>query len=157
MSAAFKDPDLFGPAQTRPLQVVTFNIDDRLFGTVVGSVREIRGWQPATALPNSESHVVGVLNLRGSIIAVYDLRVLLGLARTEPSRSTVTIVADVGSRLIGILADAVSDILDVDNDSIREPPPDGGSGQDRLLDKLIVQDEKVISLLNLGAIVGSGG
>lgn len=136
-------------------QVVTFKVDDRVFGTPVNAVREIRGWQPATALPNAEPHVLGVLNLRGSIIVVYDLRARLGLGPTERSRSTVTIVVDTGTRLVGILADAVSDILDVEPEDLRDPPGDVRQSGDGLLDKLIVQGETVISLLNIQAVVGT--
>ena len=55
-------------------QIVTFKVEGRSFGVPVGAVREIKGWQPTTPLPNSARHVLGVINLRGAIIAVYDLR-----------------------------------------------------------------------------------
>lgn len=153
MSAAYATP--FSD-QVRPVtQVVTFKVDDRLFGTPVNAVREIRGWQPATALPNAEPHVLGVLNLRGAIIVVYDLRARLGLGPTERSRSTVTIVVDTGDRLVGILADAVSDILNVAPEDLRDPPGDALQSGSGLLDKLIVQGDTVISLLRIRAIVGS--
>ncbi|WP_293860465.1 chemotaxis protein CheW [uncultured Alsobacter sp.] len=155
MSAALRDYSLQDHESTNLSQVVTFTVHERLFGTPVSAVREIRGWQPATALPNAEPHVLGVLNLRGSIIVVYDLRSRLGLGSTERTRSTVTIVVDAGERLVGLLADAVSDILDVEPEDLRDPPVGVMDSDDGLLDKLIVKNDTVISLLNINAIVGA--
>ncbi len=96
-------------------------IEDRSFGVDVGAVREIKGWQPATPLPNAAAHVLGVINLRGAIIAVYDLRHRLGLGPAEVSRSSVVIVVDLAERFAGILVDAVSDIVDVPRPTLRPP------------------------------------
>ena len=80
-------------------RIVTFKVDGRSFGVDVASVREIKGWQPTTPLPNAALHVLGVINLRGAIIAVYDLRRRLGLGASTISRSSVVIVVDLGERL----------------------------------------------------------
>lgn len=152
MSAALKDYAVDSQEGRQSLEVVTFKIDGRLFAVPVGSVREIRGWQPATPLPNAAPHVVGVLNLRGAIIAVYDLRKVIGLGSTEPTRSTVTIVVDTGDRHIGLLADAVSDILTIAPDGQRDPPAtDMGTA---LVRKLLVREDSVISLINVAAVLG---
>src|SRR6478736_4630638 len=100
-------------ARNAPLQIVTFRVDGRSFGIDVGAIREIKGWQQTTPLPNAASHVLGVINLRGAIIAVYDLRRRLGLGPSTISRSSVVIVVDLGERLAGLLVDAVSDIVDI--------------------------------------------
>jgi purine-binding chemotaxis protein CheW len=134
------------------LQIVTFRVDGRSFGIDVSAVREIKGWQPTTPLPNSASHVLGVINLRGAIIAVYDLRRRLGLGTTELSRSSVVIVVDLGERYVGILADAVSDIVDVDSASLRAAPDVANDGGD-LLKGLVVKGNEVVALLDLPAIV----
>lgn len=133
-------------------QIVTFRVDGRAFGVDVGAVREIKGWQAATPLPNAAAHVLGVINLRGAIIAVYDLRQRLGLGPASISRSSVVIVIDLGERLAGILVDAVSDIVDV-VDSERRPAPDVSGGGDDVLDGLVVEGEDVVALLDLQAIV----
>lgn len=134
------------------LQIVTFRVDGRSFGIDVSAVREIKGWQPTTPLPNSASHVLGVINLRGAIIAVYDLRRRLGLGTTELSRSSVVIVVDLGERYVGILADAVSDIVDVDSASLRPAPDVANDGGD-LLKGLVVKGNEVVALLDLPAVV----
>ena len=133
-------------------QIVTFRIDDRSFGVDVGTVREIKGWQPATPLPNAAGHVLGVINLRGAIIAVYDLRHRLGLGPASISRSSVVIVVDLGERFAGILVDAVSDIVDVTPQDLRDAPDVAGEG-DAVLNGLVVKGEAVVALLDLQAIV----
>jgi purine-binding chemotaxis protein CheW len=133
-------------------QIVTFRIDDRSFGVDVGTVREIKGWQPATPLPNAAGHVLGVINLRGAIIAVYDLRRRLGLGPASISRSSVVIVVDLGERFAGILVDAVSDIVDVTPQDLRDAPDVAGEG-DAVLNGLVVKGEAVVALLDLQAIV----
>ncbi len=134
------------------LQMVTFRVDGRSFGIDVSAVREIKGWQPTTPLPNSAGYVLGVINLRGAIIAVYDLRRRLGLGSTELSRSSVVIVVDLGERYVGILADAVSDIVDVDSASLRPAPDVANDGGD-LLKGLVVKGNEVVALLDLAAVV----
>jgi purine-binding chemotaxis protein CheW len=136
-------------------QIVTFRIDDRAFGVDVGTVREIKGWQPATPLPNAAGHVLGVINLRGAIIAVYDLRRRLGLGPASISRSSVVIVVDLGERFAGILVDAVSDIVDVTQADMRDAPEVAGDGDD-VLNGLVVKGDDVVALLDLKAIVREG-
>lgn len=135
------------------LEVITFTVDGRAFAVPVSEVREIRGWQLATLLPDSAPHVVGVLNLRGTVIAVYDLRAIFGIGVTEPTQSTVTIVVKAGNRLVGLLADAVSDIVQVPVCDQREPPERRSGHGPRLVTKLLVREEDVSSLLDLAAIV----
>jgi purine-binding chemotaxis protein CheW len=139
-------------AQAANTRIVTFLVDGRVFATALGSVREIRGWQPATALPDSAPHVLGVLNLRGSIIVVYDLRRRLGLPERAPEASSVIIVVDLGEKTAGIVADSVSDILDISPGEMREAPDVAGDGADELIEALIVKGEAVITLLNLAAV-----
>ncbi|MCP8939161.1 chemotaxis protein CheW [Alsobacter sp. SYSU M60028] len=136
-------------------QIVTFKIDDRAFGVPVGSVREIRGWQKTTPLPNSASHVLGVINLRGAIVAIYDLRQRLGLDPSPLSRASVVVVIDMGERCVGLLVDAVSDIIDIHPQDLR-PAPETSRDGEGLLRALVVRGAEVISLLELGALVGEG-
>src|SRR5271154_857131 len=89
-------------------------------------VREIRGWTLTTALPKSPPYVRGVINLRGSVLPVVDFAVRLGLPETEPTERNVIIVVQCGSQQIGLLVDAVSDILTVTEADIH-PTPDVSS------------------------------
>ncbi len=133
-------------------RIVTFKVDGRSFGVDVASVREIKGWQPTTPLPNASAHVLGVINLRGAIIAVYDLRRRLGLGSSTISRSSVVIVVDLGERLAGLLVDAVSDIVDIQVSSLRPAPEIAGEGDD-ILQALVVKGDDVVALLDLSSVV----
>jgi purine-binding chemotaxis protein CheW len=135
-------------------QIVTFNVDDRVFGIDVGVVREIKGWQETTPLPHAAPYVRGVINLRGLILAVYDLRARLGGALTTPSSTHVNLVVDVADRTAGLLVDAVSDIVDVPASAIHPPPAVEMSGLE-LIEGVAVLDRSVVALLNLRAVLGA--
>ena len=87
------------------------------------SVREIRGWSPATPLPQTPDYMRGVINLRGAVLPIMDLAARLGLPTSETTVRSVIIVVKVDERLVGLLVDAVSDILSVTEDLI-QPTPD---------------------------------
>lgn len=134
-----------------PLRIVTFKVADRQFGVDVSTVREIKGWQPTTPLPNAPPHVLGVVNLRGTVIAVHDFRQRIGLGPSTVGVSSVVIIVDLGDQLAGILVDAVSDIVDVPATQLRDAP-DTGSRETQLLG-LVVRGDSVIVLPDLGAMV----
>jgi purine-binding chemotaxis protein CheW len=136
-------------------QIVTFNVDDRIFGIDVGAVREIKGWQETTPLPHVAPYVRGVINLRGLILAVYDLRARLGGALTVPTAKHVNLVVDVAERTAGILVDAVSDIVDVPAHAIHPAPAVATEGLE-LIEGVALLDHSVVALLNLSAVVGDG-
>src|ERR671934_2968237 len=97
-------------------QVLTFELGNETYGVEILRVREIRGWTSVTKIPHAPSHVLGVLNLRGSIVPVADLRVRFALERAEYTKVTVIIVLSVhsvaGRREVGVVVDGVSDVLD---------------------------------------------
>jgi purine-binding chemotaxis protein CheW len=140
-------------AETR--QIVTFNVDDRVFGIDVGAVREIKGWQETTPLPHVAHYVRGVINLRGLILAVYDLRARLGGGLTIPTAKHVNLVVDVSDRTAGILVDAVSDIVEVPVHAIRPAPVVVTEGLD-LIEGVALLDRSVVALLKLSAVLGDG-
>jgi purine-binding chemotaxis protein CheW len=111
-------------------QLITFEIGDRRLGIDIMAVREIRAWSPATPLPNVPPHVRGVVNLRGVVLPVLDLRLRLGWGTTDPSARHVIIVVRIADQLQGIIVDAVSDIVTLVPDDI-QPVPE--VGDDRLI------------------------
>jgi purine-binding chemotaxis protein CheW len=133
-------------------QIVTFNVDDRVFGIDVGVVREIKGWQEATPLPHAAPYVRGVINLRGLILAVYDLRARLGGGLTSATPKHVNLVVDVADRTAGLLVDAVSDIVDVPGDAIHPPPAVAMQGLD-LIEGMALLDQAVVALLKLDVVL----
>lgn len=132
------------------LQFVTFIVEDRSFGIPIGSVREIIRWTKVTPLPRQPLHARGVLNLRGAIVPVHDLRARLGGALTEATESHVIVIVTVGEQTIGILVDAVSDILAVPPDALMPPPAVSGSGLSQAL--VSTADDRLVTILDLAVL-----
>ena len=107
-------------------ELISFRIGAQEFCVDIMAIREIRGWTAATALPQSPSFVKGVINLRGAVLPIVDLASRLGFESTEASDRNVIIVAQIGEQVVGLLVDAVSDILTVTDDVI-QPTPDVAS------------------------------
>ncbi|MGI9509422.1 MAG: chemotaxis protein CheW [Geminicoccaceae bacterium] len=130
-------------------QYLTFMIDDSSYGIEITKVREIKGWSAPTELPNGPHAMRGVLNLRGVIVPIFDLRARFGQGETQPSGEHVVIIVSLGDRLIGVLVDAVSDILTMEPVEIL-PMPELDSGVDqRFLSGLVSQDDQLVALLRL--------
>ena len=107
-------------------QVLTFTLGDETYGVDILRVQEIRGWSPVTRIPQAPSHVLGVLNLRGSIVPIVDLRMRFSLERAEYTAITVIIVLSVISgaqrRDFGVVVDGVSDVVDVNGAEVKSAP-----------------------------------
>jgi purine-binding chemotaxis protein CheW len=114
------------PPDAASRKVLTFGLGGEIDGVDILRVREIRGWSPVTRLPNSPSHVLGALNLRGSIVPIVDLRVCLGLERAEFTPVTVIIVLSVtmpgGRGEYWLVVDNVADVIDIGAGGIAECP-----------------------------------
>jgi len=130
-----------------PVQQLTFSLAGEEYGLDILAVREIRGWTPVTRIPQAPHYVLGVLNLRGAIVPVLDLRLRFGLVREAYDATTVTVVVSVNERPFGVVVDAVSDVVDVPADQIR-PVPDMGTAVDTeyLKGLTSVQDRMVLLL-----------
>lgn len=102
--------------------VVAFKLANQDFCIDINLVREIRGWSPTTILPHAPSYVKGVINLRGSVVTVVDLSARLGFGFSELSQRHVVIIALHENRVVGLLADLVSDIVTIDNEKIQAVP-----------------------------------
>src|SRR6476661_7582664 len=107
-------------------QVLTFTLGAETYGVDILRVQEIRGWSPVTRIPQAPAHVLGVLNLRGSIVPIVDMRMRFSLDRAEYTPLTVIIVLSVeshaGRRDIGVVVDGVSDVIDVAAADIKPAP-----------------------------------
>lgn len=103
-------------------ELISFQVGDQEFCVDIMAVREIRGWASATPLPHSPSYVRGVINLRGAVLPVIDLAARLGLPPTEATERSVIIVTQIDNRTVGLLVDAVSDILTITDDMVQTTP-----------------------------------
>jgi purine-binding chemotaxis protein CheW len=129
-------------------QYLTVKLAEEEYGIDILAVREIRGWTPVTRIPQAPHYVLGVLNLRGAIVPVLDLRLRFGLNREAYNATTVTVIVTVAGRLFGIVVDAVSDVLDIEDTQLR-PVPDMGTAVDtEYLKGLTSIGERMVLLLD---------
>ena len=134
-------------------QVLTFDLAGETYGVDILRVQEIRGWSPVTRIPKTPKHVLGVLNLRGSIVPIVDLRVRFGLERAEFTPLTVIIVLSIktetGRREFGLVVDAVSDVVDLGPEAMRETPSLGSKTSVEVIESLATVEDRMLILLNV--------
>lgn len=133
-------------------QFLTFTVGGEEYGIDIMTVREIKGWTETTRLPNSPEFMRGVINLRGLIIPIFDLRARFHNQLTEATIKHVVIILAVGNRNIGILVDTVSDILDVTHEQIKPPPSSENHAAADFIDGLISLDNRMVVLLGIGQL-----
>jgi purine-binding chemotaxis protein CheW len=143
----------FGAISAAEAQYITCTLDTAEFGIDIMAVREIKGWAEPTAIPHAASWMRGVINLRGIIVPIVDLRARFGLGRTEPSAMHVVVIIQHGSRTAGLLVDAVSDIVAVEAEQVRAVPEIGASAPERLLSGLVPLERGMVSLVSLEALM----
>jgi purine-binding chemotaxis protein CheW len=135
-------------------QFLTFRLADEEYGLEILRVQEIKGYSRITPLPNTPPEVKGVMNLRGTVVPIMDLRTRFGLRETEYDRFTVIIVVTVGAKVVGLIVDAVSDVLNVGPKEV-VPAPDLGAGVDTsFMTGIARTGERLVTLLNVDRIVG---
>ncbi len=140
-------------------QYLTFVLADEHYGVDILRVQEIKGWAPVTRIPNTPEYLRGVLNLRGTIVPIIDMRMRFDLENAEYTALTVIIVLSVrtedGERIIGVVVDSVSDVLNVRQEEIK-PTPDFGSGIDTdFLDGLATAGDNMVMLLDVDKMMSS--
>ncbi|MDR3373075.1 MAG: chemotaxis protein CheW [Ancalomicrobiaceae bacterium] len=136
-----------GEAPNRTVQFISFRVGDQQFAIDIMAVREIKGWTDTTTLPNQPEYLLGVLNLRGTIVPIYDLRCRFGLGLTTATRAHVVIIVSLMDRIIGLLVDAVSDIITIKSSEIRPVPEmDRATATDYLCGLISIGDSMVVLL-----------
>ncbi|RNF33199.1 chemotaxis protein CheW [Paracoccus methylarcula] len=136
--------------------VVAFKLADQDFCIDIGLVREIRGWSPTTVLPHAPHYVKGVINLRGSVVTVVDLSARLGFGATEPSQRHVVIIAMHERRIVGLLADLVSDIVTVEDEHIQAVPDLASDPAREYITAMITfEDGRILRKIDLALLLPS--
>lgn len=130
-------------------QFLTFLLDGQEYGLEIFKVQEIRGYAPITPIPNLPPHVRGVMNLRGTVLPVIDLRMRFHLPAAEYHKYTVIVIATVAEKTVGLLVDAVSDVLVVASNVMREAPDFGAAVDTRFIDGVFESREHLIVALNM--------
>lgn len=138
-------------------QYLTFFMGGEEFGINILSVQEIRGWEPITEIPNSPKQVLGIMNLRGTVSPIIDLRYCFGIKKLTYTEETVVIIvsvpvqADKKPKVIGIVVDAVSDVYNFSQSQIQASPELAQTHQAQYVRGLGSTDEKMVIILDLTA------
>lgn len=138
-----------------PQQFLTFTLRGQEFGIEILRVQEIKNYGRVTPIPNSPKNVLGVMNLRGTVIPIVDLRSTFGMGQAEFDQFTVIIVVNVDGKILGLVVDAVSDVLDVPASDIEVPPALAGADGCCVIQGMAKSEDRLISLIDIGALTAS--
>jgi len=134
-------------------QYLTFMLAQEQYAVDILCVEEIRSWEQPTKIPNSPHYIKGVINMRGVIVPIVDLRLKFNVGNANYHETTVVIVlnhhSDETNRIIGFVVDAVSDVLNIEAKEIQGAPKFGGCIQPQYIDGLINVGNNVVTLLNV--------
>ena len=130
-------------------QFITFRTAEQEFGADIMMIREIRGWTQTTPLPHSPDYVRGLINLRGMVLPVVDLKARLGQGTTEVTPKHVIIVVRCGERTMGLLVDAVSDIMTASTSDIQPTPELARDVKEELVEGIAVLDQRMVTILGM--------
>jgi purine-binding chemotaxis protein CheW len=130
-------------------QFISFAIGGDQYGVDIMAVREIKGWSDITPLPNQPEYVRGVLNLRGAIVPIVDLRRRFGQGLTETTPLHIVIIVQIGQQQIGLIGDRVLDIVSVENAQIQSVPSTAAGSATNFLSGLVTHEDTMIALIDL--------
>lgn len=130
-------------------QYLTFSLGAEEYGIEILKVQEIKGYSTITPIPNAPPHIKGVINLRGTVIPVVDLRAKFSMDAADYTKFTVIIVVRVNDKIIGLVVDAVSDVLDIPKEEVRPAPSFGARVDTRFINGMANIGEKLAVLLDI--------
>ena len=136
-------------------EFVSFTVAGQAFCLKITQIREIRRWAPVTILPHAPMDVLGVMNLRGAVIPIYDLAARFGLQQTEASERNVVIVVAVHGKPVGLLAESVSEIISINPEEIQETPPVDSRHTMEYIQGIISHDDTMVRIINLDAVISA--
>ena len=141
--------------ENKPLEFLTFTLGDEHYGLDIMQVREIRGYEPVTKIANAPPFIKGVLNLRGDIVPIIDLRVKFDIGEPTYDEFTIVIMLHIGERIVGIVVDSVSDVINITAEEMKPPPEFGVAFDSQYLHGLVAMNEQMIILLNIEKLISS--
>ena len=135
-------------------QFLTFTLQNEEYGIEILKVQEIKGFSKITPIPNAPSFVRGVMNLRGTVVPIIDLRARFSMTEKDYDQFTCIIVVNVGTRVVGLVVDTVSDVLNIPNDAIAAPPELASVGDSSCITGMGKLGERIVMLLDTARLVG---
>lgn len=138
-------------------QLLTFFLDNQEYGVDILRVQEIRGWSEPMPIPGAPAYIRGVINIRGDVVPIADLRQRIGLSPLGCSPTTAVVVLRVlfkgRERVMGVIVDAMSDVTTVPNEALK-PPPLFHDGSDGLAKEIATLQDKMITILDIDCVFG---
>ena len=134
-------------------ELISFRVGEQRYCVDIMDVREIRGWTPATPLPHAPEFMRGVINLRGAVLPIIDLAARFRLGPSTPTSRHVVIVVAIDDKLVGLLVDAVCDILSAGPEQMQATPDMMGQDVQEFVEALLTVDDRMIGLVRLSAIM----
>jgi len=141
--------------EARNTELISFAIGDDQYGVDIMAVREIKGWSDITHLPSQPDFVRGVLNLRGAIVPIVDLRCRFGQGLTQATVLHIVIIVQIAEQLVGLLADRVLDIVSYGAVQVQKVPQTSINSQVEFLSGLVTVDNGMIALIDLPNLLSS--
>ena len=152
--------DILDPEEESGSQYLTFELSEEIYGVDILRVQEIRGWESVTPIPNGPAYVKGVINLRGAIVPIFDLRQRFDLNVAPYSKETVVIVLRLQGedceRSVGVVVDAVSDVVTASDAEITRTPDFGANVPTESIRGLLPHDGQMIMLLDVDNLIVDG-
>jgi len=143
--------------QQRSAQLLTFFLDNQEYGVDILRVQEIRGWSAPMPIPGAPSYIKGVINIRGDVVPIADLRERLSLPALEYGATTAVVVLRVRyknrDRIMGVVVDAMSDVTTVPGDALK-PPPTFHDSSESLAKEIATLEDKMITILDVDCVFG---
>jgi purine-binding chemotaxis protein CheW len=143
-----------GPGEASGGQCLSFTLAEQEYGIEILRVQEIRGYSAITPIPNTPPHIKGVINLRGAVVPVVDLRLKFSMPPMEYSKFTVIILVAVTGKTVGLVVDAVSDVLTMAESDIQPPPDLGATVDARFLRGMATLGDRLVAVLELDRLLG---
>lgn len=145
--------DVLNTDSASRLELVAFHVCGQEFCVEVVKVREVRSWAPATILPHAPPEILGVINLRGTVLPIVDLASRLGYPSAKPTSRHAIMVVEIGAKVVGLLVESVSDIFSVDRGEIQKAPELTTGEPDPLVVGFITASDRMISMLTVDRLI----
>lgn len=136
-------------------EFLTFRLGREEYGIEILKVQEIRGWEQPTTIANAPAFIKGVINLRGTIVPIVDMRIKFNLGSAEYNVFTVVIILNVAGRVVGMVVDSVSDVITLDGEQIRPAPDFSSTFDTRYITGLGAVDERMLILVDIEKLMTS--
>lgn len=153
LEAAIKERTQQSGDTTEGSQFLTFRLGDEVYGVDILRVQEIKGYTAVTKIPNQPSYIKGVMNLRGTIVPIVELRTKVGMETIDYTAHTVIVVVVVQERIMGFVVDSVSDVLNIGKKDIQAPPQFGTKVDVSFLQGIAQCGDSLVALLNIDQLL----